>query len=376
MTEIKVILLFIAKIVMNLIYSLLKLFPTHSNKITMLSRQSNYINFDFQLLLEELQLRNQKLEIKVLCKKIPKQFIGRIGYCFYLLKCMYHIATSSICVIDGYSIPISVLKHKKRLKIIQIWHSMGAIKKFGYQTLDKKSGTKRKIATIMKMHQNYTAVLCTSHATKKLYAKGFGIDENKILVLGMPRIDYILGKEEKINQKVAELYQEKPELKEKKVILYVPTFRKKQEIPVENLTKLVDEQKYQLIIRLHPLDKTKVEQKYFIDLKWNTMDLIKMADYVITDYSAVAFEAALLQKKLFFYLYDATNYNQETGLNIHLKEEMPSSTFETAEEIISHIISDDYSMQEIVNFQKKYVETNDIENTKRIVDYILKLLEE
>ena len=55
---------------------------------------------------------------------------------------------------------------------------------------------------------------------------------------------------------------------------------------------------------------------------------------------------------------------------------MPSSTFETAEEIISHIISDDYSMQEIVNFQKKYVETNDIENTKRIVDYILKLLEE
>ena len=48
---------------------------------------------------------------------------------------MYYLATSKVCVLDGYCIPASILKHKKKLKIIQIWHASGAIKKFGYQIL-------------------------------------------------------------------------------------------------------------------------------------------------------------------------------------------------------------------------------------------------
>ena len=158
--------LYIVKLGMSFIYFFIKIFPIQKNKVTLLSRQSNEVNVDFDMLLDELR-KQENIKIVVLCKKIPKKLGKRIGYCFYIIKCLYHIATSKVCVVDGYSIPISSLKHKKQLVIIQIWHAMGAIKQFGKQVLDKQEGSKTIIANIMKMHENYTYVMCTSNATKK-----------------------------------------------------------------------------------------------------------------------------------------------------------------------------------------------------------------
>jgi CDP-ribitol ribitolphosphotransferase len=64
-----------------------------------------------------------------------KYVINMVGYVF---KAMYYLATSKVCVTESYCVPISILKHKKELKVIQIWHSSGAVKKFGYQALNTK----------------------------------------------------------------------------------------------------------------------------------------------------------------------------------------------------------------------------------------------
>lgn len=368
--------LYILKIVMNFIYFCIKLFPMQKNKVIMLSRQANCSSLDFELLKKELEKQNSNIKVKTLCKKIPKKLLARIGYCFFLIKCMYHIATSKICIVDGYFIPICVLHHKKGLVIVQIWHAMGAIKKFGMQITDKKEGSRSSTAKIMQMHKNYTNVICTSNATKKFYAQAFNIAENKILTLGMPRIDYLLGKDNQINQKVEELKKQYPEITQKKIILYVPTFRKGKIIPIEKMVKAFEKNSsYQLIVRLHPLDNTKVEASYLIDDKYTTMELLKVADYVITDYSAVAFEAAVLNKKIFFYLYDIEEYKQNRGLNINLKEEMPDATYHTIEEIAQKIENNTYNLKELETFQKKYIETIDTQNTKRIADYLLQHIE-
>lgn len=363
--------LYIARAIMNLIYFFIKLFPMQENKIIMLSRQSDKPNIDFKLIEEEIKNSNQSKKVIILCKKVPKGFMKRIGYCFYLIKCMYHLATAKVCIINGYVIPVSILHHKKKLKIIQIWHAMGAIKQFGLQVTNKKEGNRSNIAKIMKMHQNYTNITCTSEATKKVYAKAFQTEESKILTLGMPRVDYLLGKDGKIDEQVEKIYAQYPKLKTKQTVLYVPTFRKGKEINIEPIISAFQEDKYNLIIRLHPLDGTKVEEQFLIDNKYQTMDLIKVADYIITDYSATAFEASVLKKRIFFYLYDIQEYQEERGLNIPLKQEMPSVTFHHIEEIVKAIETKSYCEKEWENFRRKYIETDDIENTKRIVEYIL-----
>jgi len=345
------------------------------NKIVMMSRQEDEPNIDFKLLAEEITKRNNQIKIKMLCKKIPKKFIKKIQYCFYLIKCMYHLATSKICIVNGYVIPVSVLHHKKKLTIIQIWHAMGAIKKFGYQVTDKIEGSNIEVAKIMRMHENYESIMCTSNATQKLYAQAFNKDESKILTLGMPRIDYLLGKDGIIDKKVEEICNQYPQLKKKQNILYVPTFRKGKSIDLKEIENAFDEEKYNLIIRLHPLDDAKVEEKFLIDNKYKTMDLLKIADYVITDYSAIAFEAAVLEKRMFFYLYDINEYQETRGLNINIKEEMADVTYNKIADIAKNIEDNAYNTKPIEEFRRKYIETADCNNTKRIVDYIFKYLD-
>ena len=350
------IILYIERFGMSFVYFFIKFFPIQKNKIIMLSRQSNDINIDFKMLLDEFSNQDKNIKVKVLCKEVPKNIIGRIKYCFFLIICLYHISTSKVCIIDGYSIPISCLKHKKDLKIIQIWHSLGAIKQFGKQVIGKKEGSKSEISKIMKMHQNYDYVLCASDATREFYKQGFGVDESKILKLGMPRIDYLLGKDEKINKKIENLYKDYPNLKEKKTILYVPTFRQGKSVHIYDLINSVNTDEYNLIIKLH---------------------LLKIADYVITDYSALSLETSILDnKQLYFYLYDIEDYKMDRGLNVNLREEMPNYTFSNVDDIIKNIQEDNYNFEELKKFRDKYVQTVDTNNSKRIVEFTKKLMEE
>lgn len=364
----------IAIILLKIFYFFIKLVTKQKEKITMLSRQSDYISLDFELIQKELEKKHPNIQIVILCKKIPKTFWKRIGYCFYMIKMLYHIATAKACIIDGYIIPISVLNHKKSLKIIQIWHAMGAIKKFGWQIIEKAEGSKGELASSMKMHRNYTNIICTSKATKKFYEQAFQIENEKILVLGMPKIDYLLGKDGLIQEKANEIYREYSYLKEKKTILYVPTFRKNQTVSVEKLIQETEKKGYNLIIRLHPLDNTPINKKYKIADNYKTIDLLKIADYIITDYSAIAFDACVLNKPVLFYLYDIEKYQKNRGLNVDLQKEMPFSTFIHAEDMIQVIEKETYQYEELNKFRKKYIETLDTKNTQRIVEYVMNII--
>jgi len=361
----------IGKFLLNILYFFLKLFPSR-NKIVMLSRQSNKVSIDFQYIKEEITKRNCNVEIKLLCKILHKSPIERIKYCFYIIKCMYHIATSKVCVVDGYSIPISILKHKKNLEIIQIWHASGAIKKFGYQALSKKEGRGTDIAKIMKMHKNYSHVLAPSKATAKFYVDAFGINIEQIIINGLPRLDYILS----TNNKTLNFLQEYPDYADKKTILYVPTFRKDSDSfdAVKSLEKCINFSKYNLIVKAHPLDKKDVS-KYTVDKKYNTYDLLKIADYIITDYSAVAFEASILDKPIYFYLYDIDNYKKVRGLNINLFNEMSNCTSKSAEIIMSLIENETYDFNQLKKFKFKYMGNDYFNNTEKLVDFIFSFLD-
>ena len=367
----------IGKAFLNVIYFFVKMCPT-KNKVVMLSRQSNKTSIDFELIEKEILNRTNDVEIKILCKVLKKDIRERINYCFYILKCMYHIATSKVCILDGYSIPISILNHKRSLEIIQIWHASGAIKKFGYQSLNKKEGRGTEIARIMNMHKNYNHVMAPSKVTADFYKEAFDIERDKIFINGLPRLDYILD-DNLTKSKIKEFYKDYPKFKDenKKNILYVPTFRKNSDNinGIEHLKNNINKLEYNLIIKAHPLDKNKIEDEYLVSKKYNTYDLLKIADYVITDYSAVAFEACILNKPLYFYVYDIHEYEKARGLNVDLYQEMYSSTSTDIKEILHSIEDDKYNYKELEKFRNKYVENNNNNNTSKLVEFIFKYLD-
>lgn len=352
----------------NFVYLVFKVKKTE-NKITFISRQSNTPSLDFCCLIHELKKNYPQYKIDVLCKMIPSGLSGKISYIFEMLRQMKSLASSKVAVIDGYCISVCMLKHKRDLTVIQMWHALGAVKKFGWQSVGTKEGRSESISRAMRMHRNYDYVLAPSKKTAEFYSEGFDIALDRMKVLPLPRVDFILdGKDRK-----EEFYSLNPQMKNKKIVLYLPTFRSGEAMAATLLKKQFESKdEYQLIFSTHPLSEVKKDEVFSAKGSFSSYDLMKLADVIITDYSACAFEASLLLKPLYFFIPDYEDYMKNRGVNVDIKKEFPSAAYENAELLVDAIENNDYDVKSLAEFKEKYVENADTNSTENLVKFILK----
>lgn len=359
---------------LNIIYFFIKLFPT-KNKITFISREKNQPSIDFILLSEALKKKDNNLQVITLCKRLESGLKAKIGYIFHMFKQMYHIATSKVVILDTYCICISVLHHKKNLKVVQMWHAMGSYKKFGFSILDQKEGSSSKMAKLMHMHENYDYVFTSSKNCLKNFAEAFNVNEDKMVVMPPPRVDLIKDPKQ-IKENHDKILKKYPELKNKKNILYAPTFRKNKSIKkeIQALINEVDFKKYNLIIKLHPLSKTVIDDKRVIfNTEFTTIEMASVSDFVITDYSAVVFEIALLNKPLFFYTFDQDSYLDERNFYTDFKT-MPGIISKNPKRIIEAIEKREYNLKKVKEFAQENVQETKNGYTNNIVKFIFKIM--
>ena len=357
--------------VLKFIYFFLKLFPTNNKKIVFISRQTNYIHVDFEMIKNEIERRDPSIKMVFICHRLEKGVLNYIKFAFIILKQMYNLATSRMAVIDSYCIPVCVLKHKKNLKVLQIWHSIGKIKKSGYQTLDTPSGRERKMAELMCMHKNYDAIVAGGPAFNEFYKEGFNVSEDVLLNYGLPRIDCLIEKSKEEGSLVFDKY---PELKGRKIVYYAPTFRTYSIDGFKKLFDLYNPDDFALIVTCHPNQQLEINNPniYKLDLnEFSNTDILKICDYLITDYSSIAIEAAVLKKKTLYYLFDYDEYMKNNGLNLDPKTSMPTCSFEEPEPIIDIIKNDTYDIQALEEYANKYLPKELGKSTQLIVDYIM-----
>ena len=359
--------------ILNIIYFFIKLFPINKNKVTFISRQSNEVSLDFRMIADELRKQNNNVKIVFMCKKLENGLLKKIGYCFHMVKQMYNIATSKVVILDSYCIPICILKQKKKLVVIQIWHALGSLKKFGYSSLDKKDGRDSKIAKAMKMHCNYTYILTSSAFSKQFFKEAFNAKDEQMLVMNLPRVDFLKSKkeQEKMQLRFLKIYPETNN--KKKNILYCPTNRKGQKIPLENMVKDIPFDKYNFIAKLH--DGTEI---IYIDGKtiqknsnFTGMELLHIADYIITDYSAIVYEASITQKPIYFYTYDYDDYQINRGTYIDYISEMPGLICKDFKQIMKLIEENEFDKIKEEKFCQKYIENINENATKKLAELVL-----
>lgn len=361
----------IALAVLNIIYCPFKLLPI-VNKITFISRQSNTPSQDAELLAKEIGEIDAETKVIMLFRTMDH----RISYCFHILRQMYHIATSRTVILDSYSIAVSVLKHRKKTRIIQMWHAMGALKKFGHSILGKGEGSDRKLAEAMRMHCNYDVIFTSSEKCRKHFAEAFQYEPKRLEIFSLPRVDLI--KDKAYMKEIAEtIFKTYPDLRQKKNVVYAPTFRKGKEGNEGNKTILdliqaVDHEKYNLIIKMHPLSELDIkDERVTIDRRFSSIEMCSVADYIVLDYSAIVYEAALLEKPLFFYAFDLKSYQGKRDFYIDYEREMPGVIADNASRIIEAIETEEYDIAEVKAFADKYVE-NQKDCSRRMAEFILK----
>lgn len=375
--NIKTIILKIFVAILNVVYLPIKLFSCR-RKVTFISRQSNIATMDIFMLDQYIKSSYPNVKSVVLAKKIERSLVGIFSYGIHILEQMYHIATSRVVVIDGYCIAVSVLRHKKNTYFIQMWHALGAVKKFGYQTIDKFSGHSAELAIAMHMHENYDYVLCASKTTGNHFCEAFNIESDKLKFLGLPRLDYLGQPDDKIVDEIRATYRLNVD---KEIVLYIPTFRKDSSIDLTELIQVFDYEKSTLVVKLHPLDKLNLDfdcnaviDGVIIDESYSSYQWLNACDKIITDYSALGIEAVVKNKPLYFYLYDINEYEKNVGLNIDLRNEFGKYAVENITDL-KKVLQEDYDFDLLKKIRDKYI-TVPLDNcTSGIVKFIIQLME-
>ena len=357
-------------------------------KIAIISRESNSKTLDIAMLEEALTRRG--CDVTVLSRLLTKEkSLKALSYIGHVMKQEAAILASDVVVLDTYCIPASMIPHRKGTKVVQMWHALGAIKQFGWQTVGKEGGSSERTARLMKMHHGNDYVVCASDVTAEHFCKAFKADRSSIVKYGLPRIDYIKsvaagGRHDETAAKILSKY---PQLKDsqKKTVLYAPTFRRGKAVDVKSLMDALDPEKYDLVVKLHPLYRGEAEAQnrpnVVFDEDFSSYDWLSVADVIISDYSSYVIESTLADKPLFIYAYDLEEYAENTGLNIDFESEpIAPYVFRSAKELAECIDaacagagSETYDMDAMRAFRDRYIDISTENCTAALADFIISI---
>lgn len=366
-------------VVLKLINLVLRLFTKiEDNKVLFLSDVREKLGGNLELVYNMLpdEKYNKKVSLKV--DRREKRTIKEVK------ELVYNLATSKYIILEDLSRATVPIKLKKGQEMCQLWHGAGAFKKFGFSRKDIKN--------VHSAYKKYTKAIVSSENIRGCYAEAFGITEDKVKATGIPRTDIFFDKQY-INNKKNELYKEYPMLKEKKVVLFAPTYRGTPFADETNydferlkLDEIYEELKddYVFVFKWHPAIYNNIQRgfstlpdfskynEFYLDLSHyrDINDLLLVTDVLITDYSSVIFDYALVNKPIVYFAYDLEEYENGRGLYYEFKEYVYGDVVKTCDELIQSIKKENMSVDLREKFISKFMNACDGKSTEKTYRWI------
>lgn len=310
--------------------------------------------------------------------------LNELAKCFYGKEFFREYATAKALFLTDYFFPAYACKPREGQSVVQLWHGCGAFKKWGYSTAEKKWGASKKNLDLYPIHNTYTHVCVSSPKVSFAYVEAFGCSEKSVIPLGAPRTDvyfdkgFVAGCRKQILDKF-------PEIGGRKIILYAPTFRGdsidksyiKNMMDIEEMSRRLGDG-YVLLIKQHPLtaDAFRIRNDGFaFDISKDVAieTALCAADLVITDYSSLIFEYALLERPMIFFAYDLAEYEDARSFYFGYEGFVPGEIVNSTEEIIGEIrrLETDFDVERIRRFRQDYMCACDGKSTERIIKTVL-----
>ena len=256
---------------------------------------------------------------------------------------------SKYWIVNGW-IPIGIRKKPGQI-MIQCWHGT-PLKRLRHD-IDSSIQThhrKNDLQTNEKDVSRYDYFISPSRFASKVFNSAFKLEKYnvKTLEVGYPRHDFLY------RYKKTDITRIKKTLnipKNKKTLLYAPTWRDdrrredgsyeyKSSVDFDFLQKQLSDE-FVVLFRGHSIiDDTLDLKKYnnfIIDVSSydEVNELYIVSDILITDYSSVFFDYAILGRPMIFFMYDLEHYqNDLRGFYIDLKT-LPGDIVTTEKQIIS-----------------------------------------
>jgi len=366
-------------LIYEFMYKILWIFPVKKNRVLFSSYFGRNLSDSPKFLYEELIKHRDDLEIIwVQNRKNPElQKAGVKSVKYNSWEYLYYSATSKYWIDNCHGYHLR--RPREETIYLQTWHGT-PLKKIAQDIEGKEYDYSKKCWALESSYWDY--MISPSKKLNKLFSRAFKVSEDIMINAMYPRNEFLInGDIPAIKDKVSKTLRIS---QGKKVILYAPTFRNGE---TENYRvrfdceKLKDElgEEFVFLLRVHPNVKRVspeiFENGYVVDAsKYDDIqELYAAADILITDYSSVFFDFAILKKPMIFYPYDYEHYkNEERGFYFDYEKLVPGPIAFEEEGVIEEIRE---SSAHPEKFQKIIENFNDEFNDtefKGSSEYILK----
>lgn len=309
-------------------------FVTHVEEGKILLCYNNYSGSN-TIALYKLAPESVRKRYKLILYKIWAEELGNRPFLQRLRRYIKTTAMvfSSQCVVTTHG-PHRFVK-KKGLLTVEVWHGF-PLKAMGFMDLDSREYTYAQWAKWADFILSYSPFYNT------LMTACNGGRATQYVVTGMPRNDFLFRSNgKKLLEKLA-----KKELKDYKIVFYLPTFREHkvfsdvdvegerlsqnilrlQDFSWEALVDFLEKQRIQLVFKPHPLEAEILKnvpipsqvllltEEMLEEEKIDLYELLNSADVLLTDYSSVYFDYLLLDRPIIFIPTDLTHYRKRRGL--------------------------------------------------------------
>ncbi len=289
--------------------------------------------------------------------------------------------------IDNQGFPLRLAK-RPETTYVQTWHG-SALKKMGFDEPVYRVMSEQEQRSYQEALDRFDHFVVRSEHDVRTLARAYRIPERKLLRTGYPRNDALVraGRDPQTPDPAVRGLAERLGIRPgRRVVLYAPTFRARPDGGVRDFEFPFDVERfadrfgdrYTLLVRSHYLNRVTLPPSVagrVIDVTGepDITPLLLLSDAVITDYSSVMFDYALLRRPLVFYAYDWEEYSQDTrGTYFDLLDEAPGPVAHTEDELFAALSDlpavDDRYEARLKEFVDKYGEHDRGDAAARIVD--------
>lgn len=279
----------------------------------------------------------------------------------------YYLAVSKYLVFNVRQ-PLWYRKREGQI-FLETWHGT-PLKRLVFDQEEVTSASPKYKEQFYRQRQEWDYLVSANPFSSKTFRSCF-LYEGKMLEYGYPRNDILYAPDR--DQRAQALKAKLGIPKEKKTILYAPTWRDDEHYGKGEykFTLALDLQKmktllgkdYVLLLRTHHYIADKIDTTGLEGFAYNLSsyddisEIYLITDICITDYSSVFFDFANLKRPILFYTYDIEKYkNQLRGFYIDMHTEVPGPLLYTSEEVIDAILHIDQIQK---RYAKRYEEFYD-----------------
>lgn len=299
-------------------------------------------------------------------------------------------ATAKAIMVHESSEFLGYVNIRPETRVIQLWHGCGIIKSIGLDNANKPGFKSQADYEEFPEYNKYDLVTIASEELRWVFERFMGLPAGSPVIqpIGVSRTDEFFDPEY-IDRCYQKLYERIPAAREKKVILYAPTYRgvdpnraapDRLDIPLFT-RELSDE--YILIIKHHQTakDLPPIPEEYDGVFAWdmtrgqgmNINELMTVSDVCISDYSSLVFEFSLFQRPILLYLFDVEDYRDSRGMYYSCEElSACGPVFKTSEDMVEYLrhLDERFDKSQVTAFRDKYMSACDGHATERIMEFI------